>query len=112
MNDYSPEKIKGYIYLLVVIDNFSKFAWLLLLKNKYAPSITDAFSQIIKTSKRKPYLLETDDGEEYVNRTFHQFLNNKNNKRHSRYTDKGVVFEERFNKTIHNLIKKLMFGKG
>ena len=38
------------------------------LKNKYAQSITDTFSEFIKSSNRKLNLLETDDGKEYVNK--------------------------------------------
>ena len=30
MNDYGPKNNKGYIYTLVVIDNFSKFGWTIL----------------------------------------------------------------------------------
>ena len=82
------------------------------MKSKYAQSITDAFSQIIKTSRRKPNLLETDDGKEYVNKLFNDFLNNNNIKRYSRYTDKGAVFAERFNRTIRNLLKKPVCEKG
>ena len=111
MNDYGPKNNRGYRYILVVIDNFSKFGWTISLKNKYAQSITDAFSEIIKSSNRKPNLLETDDGKEYVNKIFNDFLNNNNIKRYSRYTDKGAVFAERFNKTIRNLLKKPVFEK-
>ena len=112
MNDYGPKNNKGYRYILVVIDNFSKFGWTIPLKNKFSQSITDAFSEIIKSSNRKPNLLETDDGKEYVNKIFNEFLNNNKIKRYSRYTDKGAVFAERFNKTIRNLSKKPVFEKG
>ena len=112
MNDYGIKNNKCYRYILVVIDNFSKFGWTIPLKNKYAQSITDAFSKIVKSSKRKPNLLETDDGKEYVNKIFNEFLNNMKIKRYSRYTDKGAVFAERFNKTILNLLKKPVFEKG
>ena len=112
MNDYNPKNNRGYRYILVVVDNFSKFGWTIPLKNKYAQSITDAFSQIIKTSKRQPNLLETDDGKEYVNENFNEFLNINKIKRYSRYTDKGAVFAERFNRTIRNLLKKPVFKKG
>ena len=112
MNDYGPKNNKGYRYILVVIDNFSKFGWTIPLKNKFSQSITDAFSEIIKSSNRKPNLLETDDGKEYVNKIFNEFLNNNKIKRYSRYTDKGAVFAERFNKTIRNLLKKPVFEKG
>ena len=112
MNDYGPKNNKGYRYILVVIDNFSKFGWTIPLKNKFSQSITDAFSEIIKSSNRKPNLLETDDGKEHVNKIFNEFLNNNKIKRYSRYTDKGAVFAERFNKTIRNLLKKPVFEKG
>ena len=112
MNDYGPKNNKGYRYILVVIDNFSKFGWTIPLKNKFSQSITDAFSEIIKSSNRKPNLLETDGGKEYVNKIFNELLNKNKIKRYSRYTDKGAVFAERFNKTVRNLLKKPVFEKG
>ena len=112
MKDYGIKNNKGYRYILVVFDNFSKFGWTIPLKNKYAQSKTDEISQTIKTSRRKPNLLETDDGKEYVNKIFNEFLNNHNIKRFSRNTDFGEVFAERFNKTIRNLLKKSIFLKG
>ena len=112
MNDYGSKNNKGYRYILVVIDNFSKFGWTIRLENKFSQSITDAFSEIIKSSNRKPNLLETDDGKEYVNKIFNEFLNNNKIKRYSRYTDKGAVFAERCKKTVRNLLKKPVFEKG
>ena len=112
MNDYDPKNNKGYRYILVVIDNFSKFGWIRSLKNKYSQSITDAFSEIIKSSNRKPSHLETDDGKEYVNEIFNEFLKNNIIKRYSRYTDKRAVIAERFNRTIRNLLKKPVFLAG
>ena len=104
--------LKGYRYILVVIDNFSKIGWTIPLKNKYAQSIPDAFSQIIKTSRRKTNLLETDDAKEYVNKIFNEFSNNHNIKRYSRNTALGAVFAERLNRTIRNLSKKPVFLAG
>ena len=112
MNDCDPKNNKRYRYILVVIDNFSKFGWTIPLKNKFSQSVTDAFAELIKSSNRKPSLLETDDGKEYVNKIFNEFLINKKIKRYSRYTDKGAVFAERFNRTIRNLLKKPVFEKG
>ena len=66
MIDYGPKNKRGYRYITVVIDKFSKFGWTIPLKNKYAQSITDAFSEIIKSSNRKPNLLETHDGKNMV----------------------------------------------
>ena len=111
MNDYGTKNIKGYRYILVVIDNFSKFGWTKPEKNEYAQSITDAFTQIIRTSIRKPNLLETENGEEYVNKIFNELLINRNIKMYSRNTALGAVFAERLNRTIHNLLKKPVFEK-
>ena len=112
MNDYGIKNNKGYRFILVVIDKVIKFGWTISLKNKYEQSITDAFSQSIKTSRRKPNLLETDDGEEFVNKIFSEFLNNHNINRYSRNTALGAVFAERFNRTIRNILKKPVFEKG
>ena len=79
------------------------------MKNKYAQSIADVFSQSIKTAIRKQNLLETDDGKEYDNKLFIEFLNNHNIKRYSRSTDLAAVFAERFNGTIRNFLKKAVF---
>ena len=106
MNDYGIKNNKSYRYILAVVDIFSKIGWTIPLKNKYAQSITDAFSQIIKTSRRKPNLLESDDGKEYVNKISGEFLNNHNIKRYSRNTALGAVFAERFKRTLGNLLKK------
>ena len=112
MHDYGSKNNRGHRYIIVVIDNFIKFGWTIPLKYKYAQSITDAFSEIIKSSNRKPNLLETDDGMEYVNKNFNEFSKKNNIKRYSRYTFKGAVFAERFNRIIRNLLKKPVFGKG
>ena len=82
------------------------------MKNKFAQSMTDAFSQIIRTSNRKPNLLETDDGKEYVNKIFNEFLNKIKIERYSHFTNKGAVLSERFNRTIRILLKKPIFLAG
>ena len=112
MKDYGIKNNIGHRYILVVIDNFSKFGWTIPLKNKYAQSITDAFSRIVKSSNREPNVFETDDGKENLNRIFDEFLNNHNIKRYSRNAALGAVFAERFKRTIGNLLKKQVFLKG
>ena len=62
MDDYGVEKDTGYRYIFTVIDSFSKFVWTVHLKNKFAKTLTEAISNIINNSKRKPKLLETDEG--------------------------------------------------
>ena len=64
------------------------------------------------SSKRKPNLFESDRGKEFCNIIFQIFLNNKNNKHFSRNTSLVAVFAERFNCTIRDLLKKVVFEQG
>ena len=66
MNCYGASNNKWFEYSFVVIDNFSKFGRTSPLKNKHAQAVTDSFSQIIKTSKGKPNIVQPDDCKEYV----------------------------------------------
>ena len=112
LKDYGPENNRGYRYVLVTIDNFSKFGFTSPLKNKNAQTIKDSFENILINSKRKPNLIETDRGKEFYNNRFQDFLNKINIKLYSRKSSYGAVFAERFNRTIRDLLKKIVFEKG
>lgn len=91
----------GFNYILTVIDVFSKFAWALPIRSKTGTSICDAFSTILKTSKRIPVNLMTDKGTEFSNRLFQQFLNKKSiGYYHSNNPDTKAAIVERFNRTL------------
>ena len=111
LKDYGPKNNRGYRYVLVTIDNFSKFGWTIPLKNKNAQTIKDSFENILISSKRKPNLIETDRGKEFYNNIFQEFLNKNNIKLYSRNSSYGAVFAERFNRTIRDLLKKPVFEK-
>ena len=112
LKDYGPKNNRGYRYVLVVIDNFSKFGWTSPLKNKNAQTIKDSFENILINSKRKPNLIETDRGREFYNNIFQDFLNKNNIKLYCRNSSYGAVFAERFNRTIRDLLKKIVFEQG
>ena len=104
LTDYGPENNRGYRYVLVIIDHFSKFGWTVSLNNKNAQTIKDSFENILIKSKRKPNLIESDRGKEIYNNIFQDFLNKKNIKLSSRNTSLGAVFAEIFNRTIRELL--------
>ena len=108
LKDYGSENNRGYRYVLVVIDNFSKFGWTTPLK-KNAQTIKDSFENILLGSKRKPNLIKTDRGKKFYNNIFQDFLNKNNIKLYSRNNSSGAVFAERFNRTIRDLLKKNRF---
>ena len=112
MIDYKISNDKGYRYLFIIIDNFSKYLWAIPLKNKYSQTITNEFSNILTTSERKPLKLERDRGSEFYNSIFQNFLKTKNIHHYSRFTDKRPSIAERVIRTIGNLLKKPIFEKG
>ena len=103
LKEYCPGNKRGYRYILINIDNFSKFGWTVPVKNKSAQTLKDSFEKILISSERKPSLLETDRGEEFCNNIFQNFSNNNNIEHYSRNTDLGAVFAER---TIRDLLKR------
>ena len=55
-------KNKGIKYLLCIIDLYSKYAFVIPLKDKKGISIVNAFNKIIKQSNRKPNKIWIDQG--------------------------------------------------
>ena len=105
-SDYKTSNNKGFRYIIIVVDNFSKYLWAIPLKNKYGQTITNEFSNILTTSKRKPLRIESDPGAEFYNSVFQNFLKNKNIHHYSRFTDKGPSIAERVIRTVRSLLKK------
>ena len=112
LKDYGPENNRNHRFVLVIIDNFSKFGWTVPLKYKNAQKIKDSFENILISSKRRPNLIESDRGKEFYNNIFHDFLNENNIKLYSRNSSYGAVFAESFNRTIRDLLKRPVFEKG
>ena len=59
---------EGVNFLLLVIDTFSKYGWIVPLKNKKAQTIVKALKEIFKESGRRPDKLWTDKGTEFFNK--------------------------------------------
>ena len=76
---------KGYRFLLCVFDIFSKYAWVVSLKDKKAVSIVDAFRKMLDDSNRseakskgwKPNKIWADKGSEFYNSSFKKWLHTK-----------------------------------
>ena len=111
-SDYKTSNNKGFRYIFIIIDNYSKYLLAIPLKNKYSQTITNEFSNILTTSKRKPLKIESDRGTEFYNSIFQSFLKSKNIQHYSRFTDKGPSIAERVIRTFRNLIKKPIFLAG
>ena len=62
---------KGFRFLLCVIDIFSKYAWVVPLKDKKGVIIVDAFQKILHDANRKPKKkIWADKGSVFFNNSF------------------------------------------
>ena len=87
---------KGNKYLLCTIDLFSKFAWVVCIKDKKGTSIVNAFKKIISEGRRKPNKMWIDQGSQFYNNSSKDFLKTNNNEMYSTYAEGKSVFVERF----------------
>lgn len=91
----------GFKYLLTLIDVFSKYAWVVPIKNKTGSSLVEAFEKILKDGNRHPAKLQTDRGKEFVNKLFQNWLKKQKIEFFTTFNDEtkaSVV--ERFNRTL------------
>ena len=65
---------KGYRFLLCVIDIFSKYAWVIPIKDKKGISIVSGFQKITDDSKGKPNKIWVDKGSAFYNSSFTKWL--------------------------------------
>ena len=106
MIKYSKQN-NNYKYILTVIDFFSKYSWCYPLKNKNYNEIINSFKDIFKKSKRKPKMIQSDEGTEFTNKQVQKFFNDNNIKWYHTYNrDIKCSICERFNRTILNKIYK------
>ena len=69
---------KGICFLLCVIDIFSKYAWVIPLKDKKVNTITNAFQNILFESNYKSDKTWVDKSSEFYNRSIKPWLQDNN----------------------------------
>ena len=104
-------KNKGIKYLLCAIDLYSKYAFVIPLKDKKGISIVNAFDKIIKQSNRKPNKIWVDEGGEFYNNVFKKWLSD-NIIMYSTYNESKSVVAERFIRALKNKLYKHMTATG
>uniref|UniRef100_A0A158P4A7 Integrase catalytic domain-containing protein n=1 Tax=Tetranychus urticae TaxID=32264 RepID=A0A158P4A7_TETUR len=99
----------NYRYLLVVVDVLSRFAWVLPLKDKSGDTLSRAFESIFDLG-RVPKKLQTDQGREFVNKTFKNTME-KHNINFFTTTDDTIkcAIAERFNRTLRTRIYRYLY---
>jgi len=91
ISSISRNTMRGFKWILTVVDVFSKYLWAQPLKNKSAEEVKEAFSHIFK--ERRPIVLQTDNGKEFKNTVSANYLHLW-----------GIT--QVFSKLIHQLLKE------
>ena len=99
-------------YHLCAIDLFSKYAFVIPLKDKKGISIVNAFNKIIKQSNRKPNKMWVDQGGEFYNNFFEKWLPDNDIIMYSTYNEGKSVVAERLIRTLKNKLYKHMTATG
>ena len=87
---------------------FSKNAGNVPLKDKKRITVVNAFQKILDSSNRKPNKIWVDQGSEFYNNSFKDFLKINNIEMYSTYNEEKSVVAERFIRTLKNKIFKHM----
>ena len=93
---------------MCVFDIFSKYAWVVPLKDKQSFSIVNAFQKILDKLGRKPNKIWIDKGSEFYNSSFKKWLKDNNIEMYSINNEGKPVAAERFLRTLKTKIYKYM----
>ena len=99
---------KEFRFLLRVIDIFSKYAWVVPLKDKKGISIVNGLQKILDKSEHKPNEIWVDKGNEFYNNSFKKWLKDNDIEICSIHNKGKSVVAERFIRTSKNKIYKYM----
>ena len=92
-----------------VIDIYSKYAWVVPLKDKKGITITKAFQNFLDEFNRKPNKLWVDKGSEFYNRSVKSWLQDSDLEMYSRHSDGKSVVAKIFIRMLKHRIYKYTF---
>ena len=110
----------------MVIDIFSKYGWIVPLKDKKGETVTKSFQQIFEEGDKperpsglkvldnmsKPEYLWTDKGSEFYNKHMKDLLDKHNIKLYSTENEEKSSVVERWNRTIKTMMWKQFTAQG
>ena len=93
---------------MCVIDIFSKYSWVVPLKDKKGVTITNTFQKILDKSGRKPNKIWVDKGSEFYYSFFKKLLKHNNIEMYSIHSEEKSVDAERFIRALKTKMYKCM----
>lgn len=98
----------GVRYLLTCIDTYTRYAFARPLATKESSAVLDAFKSILYEAGKKPFMLVSDAGSEFLNRSFKAYCELHGISMFPSNTSTHCAFIERFNRTLQSIIYRYM----
>ncbi len=95
---------RGVRYLLTVIDTFTRYAFIRMLKDKRGPTVLEAFKSILREAVTPPQQIVSDRGTEFTNTLFEKYCTDNNIKLYKPDASTHAAFIERFNLTFQRIL--------
>ena len=103
---------QNYQYILTVIDCFSKFGFAVPIRRKTSDEIIRGFEEIFKHHGKQPRFLQCDQGKEFFNAKFKNYLKRFDTTLYCNYSDFKACVVERFNRTLLTRLSKYFTASG
>lgn len=97
---------RGFRYILMVLNAFSKKLWARPVKRKTGEEVTKAMKQILNEIKVAPKNMQTDQGKEFFNKHFSQLMSANGINHYTTYSSPKASLVERCNRTIKSRMWK------
>lgn len=101
---------KGYRYICVIIDCFSKYIWLKPIKKKTGVSIVKVLALLLMTER--PKLIQADQGTEFFNKNVAKMLQAFGPKLYHTFSDKKASIVERVQRTLRMRMGRMFTENG
>lgn len=97
---------RGYRYILVVINAFSKYVWAVPVKRKTGEEVGKAMRTVLISLKTPPKNVQTDMGKEFYNKDFQTLMKKYGINHYSTFSNLKGSIVERCNRTLKNIMWK------
>ena len=108
MRKYSKHN-EGYNWIIAMTDIFSRYAFTIAVKSKSGKDVLNGFVKLMEQFKERfgkyPKKVQADEGKEFWNTNFSEYLKHKNIDFFATKSSKKAAIVERFNRTLKNMWK-------
>ena len=105
-------KNRGYAYILLCVDAFSKMTFVEPMKSKNAQDVEKAFAAIFKRSKQKPEKLYADKERAFISSTVQEFFDKNGVKLYHPISWLHASLAERYIRTFKSILARVLTFQG